>query len=165
VNGDGTSVLVPSPTCTTTAVTTSPVGSYLITCSGANATNYAITYVSGTLTVICHYVSTTISPSSVAVGGSATVTGTVMSCTSKTQTVVIQFTLTGPSPSGGCANTNSVVFTTPPFALPANTKKTLSFPFTVPRNTCLGSYTITATTLVGGKAVDSSSATLTVTAH
>jgi hypothetical protein len=45
-------------TCTTTATTTSPVGSYLVTCSGAASTNYAITYAntagtstSGTLTV------------------------------------------------------------------------------------------------------------------
>jgi hypothetical protein len=45
-------------TCTTTATTASSVGSYLVTCSGAASTNYAITYAntagtstSGTLTV------------------------------------------------------------------------------------------------------------------
>jgi hypothetical protein len=69
VNGDGTSVPMPSPPCTTTATTTSPVDTYPITCSGANATNYAISYVSGTLTATCHYVSITLSPSSVALGG------------------------------------------------------------------------------------------------
>ncbi len=38
--------------CTTTAVTNSPVGGYPITCSGQTSTNYAITYVAGTLHVI-----------------------------------------------------------------------------------------------------------------
>jgi len=165
VNGDGTSVLTPTPTCTTTATTTSPVGSYPITCSGAAATNYALSYVSGTLSVTCHYVSFTLSPSSVAVGGKVTVNGTVMSCTSTTQTVSVQFTLAGPLQPGSCANAESVMFTTPPFALPANAKQTMSFPSFVPRNACPGSYTITAKTLVSGKVVDTSSATLAVTAH
>jgi sugar lactone lactonase YvrE len=51
VNGDTTSVLTTLPTCTTTATTTSPVGSYPITCSGATSANYILTYVPGTLTV------------------------------------------------------------------------------------------------------------------
>jgi len=165
VNGEGTSVLTPSPTCTTTAVTTSPVGSYPITCSGASATNYAISYVPGTLTVTCHYVSITLSPSTVAVGGTVAVTGTMGSCTSSTQTVAVQFTLAGPLQPGSCSKTSSVMYTTPSFALAANTQKTVSFPFRVPNSTCPGSYTVTATTSVGGIAVDSSSATLVVTAH
>ena len=39
------------PTCTTTATTASPVGTYPITCSGAVDTSYTITYVAGSLTV------------------------------------------------------------------------------------------------------------------
>ena len=39
------------PTLSTTATTTSPVGSYPITASGAASPNYAITYVAGTLTI------------------------------------------------------------------------------------------------------------------
>lgn len=165
VNGEGTSVLTPGPTCTTTATTASPAGSYPITCSGANATNYAISYVSGTLTVTCHYVSITLSPSSVAVGGTVAVTGTMRSCTSSTQTVAVQFTLAGPLQPGSCSSTSSVMYTTPSFTLAANTQKTVSFPFRVPNNTCPGSYTVTAKTSVGGIAVDSSSAALVVTAH
>ena len=116
-------------------------------------------------TGVCHYVSITPSPSSVAVGGTVTITGSVLSCTNSTQTIVVQFILTGPLQSGSCSSTNSVMYTTPPFTLPANTKKMMSFPFTVPKNACPGSYTITATTSVSGIAVDTSSATLTVRAY
>jgi hypothetical protein len=51
VNGDTSNVLTTMPACTTTATTTSPVGTYPITCSGAAATNYTFSYVSGTLTI------------------------------------------------------------------------------------------------------------------
>jgi len=52
VLGEGPGVLSGTLSCTTTAVTTSPVGGYPITCSGQTSTNYAITYVAGTLHVI-----------------------------------------------------------------------------------------------------------------
>jgi hypothetical protein len=52
VLGEGPGVLSGTLVCTTTAVTTSPVGSYPITCSGLTSTNYAITYVAGTLHII-----------------------------------------------------------------------------------------------------------------
>jgi len=115
--------------------------------------------------VLCHYVTITPSPSSVAQGGTVTVTGRLMSCASTTQTVVIQFTLTGPSPRGVCSSTSVVMFTTPPITLPPNTLQTVSFPFRVPTGTCAGTYTITATTKVSGNTVDVSSSTLTVTSH
>jgi hypothetical protein len=58
VNGDSASVLTTPPTCApTTTVTASngrisvKPGAYAIACSGAAATNYAITYVNGKLTV------------------------------------------------------------------------------------------------------------------
>jgi hypothetical protein len=51
VNGDTASSLTTQPTLSTTATTSSPVGSYPITVSGAVDPNYKITYVSGTLTV------------------------------------------------------------------------------------------------------------------
>jgi MBG domain-containing protein len=54
-NGETASVLTTQPTCTSTAVTSSPVGSYPITCSGASATNYDFTYVSGTLKVFYNF--------------------------------------------------------------------------------------------------------------
>jgi hypothetical protein len=52
VLGEEPDVLTGTLVCTTTAVTDSPVGTYPITCSGQSSTNYSITYVPGTLTVI-----------------------------------------------------------------------------------------------------------------
>ena len=51
VNGDTAASLTTPPTCTTTATSTSPVGTYPTTCSGAVDSNYQITYAPGTLTV------------------------------------------------------------------------------------------------------------------
>ena len=44
VNGDGASSLTTAPTCSTTAASSSPVGSYPSICSGAVDADYAITY-------------------------------------------------------------------------------------------------------------------------
>jgi hypothetical protein len=164
-NGENASVLTTQPTCTTTAITTSPAGSYPITCSGAAAANYAFSYVPGTLTVGCHYVSITFSPSSVALGSLITINGKLMSCASTTQVVVVQFVLTGPLQPGTCGKADAVMFKTPPFALPPKTLQTVSFPYRIPKASCPGGFTISATTFVNGKAVDTSSASLTVTAH
>ncbi len=50
--GDTPSSLTPPPTCTTTATSSSPVGSsYTSSCSGASDPNYAISYVTGLTTV------------------------------------------------------------------------------------------------------------------
>ena len=51
VNGDTSASLSTHPTITTTATSTSPVGSYSITASGAADANYTIAYLPGTLTV------------------------------------------------------------------------------------------------------------------
>jgi hypothetical protein len=51
VNGDTASSLTTPPTLATTATAASPVGSYMITASGAASPNYTISYASGTLTV------------------------------------------------------------------------------------------------------------------
>jgi hypothetical protein len=51
VNGDTSSVLTHAPVVSTTATTSSNVGSYPITVSAATAANYAITFVAGTLNV------------------------------------------------------------------------------------------------------------------
>ena len=50
-NGETASVLTKKPTFSTSATTNSPVGTYDITVSGAEAQNYIISYVKGTLTV------------------------------------------------------------------------------------------------------------------
>ena len=51
VNGEDATVLTTQPTVTTTATTDSPVGTYPITASGAESSNYEFTYVDGILTV------------------------------------------------------------------------------------------------------------------
>ncbi len=52
VNGETSSVITASPTATTTATVTSPVGNYNITCSGGSATNYNFVYGTGNLSVV-----------------------------------------------------------------------------------------------------------------
>ena len=49
--GQDASALSGTLSCASTATTTSPVGSYSISCSGQTSSNYAITYVDGTLAV------------------------------------------------------------------------------------------------------------------
>jgi alpha-tubulin suppressor-like RCC1 family protein len=50
-NGEDASVLGAGLTCGTTATTTSPVGEYVSSCSGASDPNYSVTYVAGTVGV------------------------------------------------------------------------------------------------------------------
>jgi uncharacterized delta-60 repeat protein len=52
IDGDDASSLTAQPTCTTTALTGSPVGSYPITCSGGVSAKYDFTDVAGTLSII-----------------------------------------------------------------------------------------------------------------
>ncbi len=52
VNGESASVLTSPPTCTSTASSSSDVGAYPISCSGADAANYRFTYVDGTLRIV-----------------------------------------------------------------------------------------------------------------
>ena len=49
VNGD--TAPDTAPTCSTTATSSSPAGTYPSTCSGAADDNYTFTYVNGTVTV------------------------------------------------------------------------------------------------------------------
>jgi alpha-tubulin suppressor-like RCC1 family protein len=69
VNGDDSTALTTPPTCSTTATTSSPVGSYPTSCSGASDPNYAITYQGGTLTVNSAPLTVTASSSSMNYGG------------------------------------------------------------------------------------------------
>jgi len=51
VNGESAAVLTTLPTCSTTAIANSPVGSYASTCTDAVAANYEIVYLPGTFTI------------------------------------------------------------------------------------------------------------------
>ena len=67
LNGD---TLTKQPTCSTTAVSTSPVGTYPSSCSGAAApANYTITYVAGTVTVTGAPLTITASTNTMTYGG------------------------------------------------------------------------------------------------
>jgi len=168
------------------AYTCVDLGSGVATCAGTVPTGNEIdTAPSGTLTtktfkvnttdvvgnpaaqtvtyqVSCHYVALGVSPMTTARGSMITVNGNVMSCTSGSQKVSVEFALSGPLGPKSCANSRNVMFTSPPFTIPAGTSKTISFPFFIPKSSCAGQFTITTTTLAGGAAIDSSSATLTV---
>ncbi len=163
VNGENTNMLTTLPTCATTATTTSPVGSYPITCSGATAANYSFAYVPGTLTVTCHDFSITLSPTTVPLGGTTRVTANITSCASTSQTISIQFKLTGPLQPRSCGTAESIMFRTPPFALPPGSSRSVSLSIPIPKWACPGNFTISASTLINGTVVDTTSAVLAVT--
>src|SRR5439155_3620367 len=79
VNGDTPASLTTSPTVSTTATAASPVGTYPITASGAVGANYAISYVSGNLTILQASTTTAVRASSTLIGFGAplTLTATV----------------------------------------------------------------------------------------
>ena len=70
VNGDNAASLTTQPTCTTTATSSSPVGTYASTCSGAADPSYDITYVDGSVAVTTAPLVVTASSGSMTYGGS-----------------------------------------------------------------------------------------------
>ncbi len=74
VNGEDVGALTTAPTCSTTAVASSPVGTYPTSCTGAQVPNYTVTEQGGTLTVT--KAATTLTQTAVSVLGSLS-TGTV----------------------------------------------------------------------------------------
>jgi hypothetical protein len=112
--------------------------------------------------ISCHYVAIGISPSTVKRPSIITVTADVMSCTKSSQSISVKFELTEPHSPNACSNTKNLMFTTPPLTIPKVTSKTISFPFIVPKAMCVGTYSVTSTTLINGTAVDATTATLTV---
>jgi alpha-tubulin suppressor-like RCC1 family protein len=71
VNGDDANSLDTAPTCTTTATSNSPVGTYASSCSGASDPNYTISYVSGDVVVGASTLVVSASSGSMTYGGSA----------------------------------------------------------------------------------------------
>jgi hypothetical protein len=70
VNGDSADLLTTAPSCTTTATSSSSVGDYATTCSGADDPNYSISYVGGSLSVGPAALTITASSPSMTYGGS-----------------------------------------------------------------------------------------------
>jgi hypothetical protein len=115
-----------------------------------------------TVASACHYVALGFGSSTVTRGATDTFTGSVSSCSTTSQKVSVKFSLTGSLGPKACATSTTVMFTSPTFTIAPGTSGKISFPFIVPSAACTGSYTVTATTLIGGVPVDSSSASLTV---
>ena len=69
VNGDSAASLSTTPTCSTTATSSSPVGSYPSSCSGAVDDNYTVSYVSGAVVVGAAPLTVTASSASATYGG------------------------------------------------------------------------------------------------
>ena len=69
-NGDNADSLTTTPTCTTTASATKPVGNYASSCSGASDSNYTITYVTGSVSIGPAPLTITASSGTMTYGGS-----------------------------------------------------------------------------------------------
>jgi MBG domain (YGX type)/Bacterial Ig domain len=69
VNGDIAGSLTTAPTCSLTATSSTPVGTYSSSCSGAADTNYTISYVPGTVTVTPAPLTVTASSATFTYGG------------------------------------------------------------------------------------------------
>jgi hypothetical protein len=110
--------------------------------------------------VSCHYVQFGVSPTTVARGGTVKVTTSVMDCKSSNQKLTIQLQLSGPL-GKNCSNTTLPMFSFP-LIVPAGTSKSFSFPVTIPKCQCGGTFTLTTTTLVNQAQVDQTSVSLTV---
>jgi len=153
------------PVANSRPIDTSPAGTLTTKSFTVNAADGAGNSATSTVDyrVSCHYVSMGFNPSSVSPGSIDMVTGTLMSCMSTAQTVVITFTLKGPLQPNACGNAESLMFATPPLTLRPNTQQTVNFPFWVPGRICAGTYNVVATTKsLSGALLDTSSASLTV---
>jgi hypothetical protein len=73
VNGDNATSLTTAPTCSTTASSSSPAGSYPSTCSGAADPNYTISYVAGSVSVGQQVLTITATSATMTYGGTVPV--------------------------------------------------------------------------------------------
>jgi len=149
-----------NPTCTTAATSSSPAGSYPITCSGAVLSGYTFSYQPGTLTVTNSTPTFTLSaaPSSLSLAQDASTTDTITVTSQGGFNSAVALTIAGmPSP-----------FATPKFSAKsvtpaANGSATSSLSLEAKGSTAPGTYTLTVTGK-SGPTVVSVPITLTVTA-
>ncbi len=112
VNGDTVQSLTTQPTCSATATSSSPVGSYPSTCSGAVDSNYTISYTAGTVTIAAAPLIVTAGSASMTYGGAVpTITPTFAgsvnhdSSASLTSAPTCSTTATNSSPVGSYPST------------------------------------------------------------
>jgi len=104
VNSDATNNLTTQVTLATSATSSSPLGTYAITASGAVGTNYSITHVAGTLTVTAATINITANDNSKAYGAglpvfTASYSGFVLSQTTNDLTSIATLATTATSTS------------------------------------------------------------------
>jgi hypothetical protein len=114
-------------------------------------------------TVSCNYASVGISPSTVKRPALVLITASVVDCKTASQSVKVQFTLSGPI-AKNCGNASTVLFTSSAFTIKSGTSSSIPFLFPIAKAACAGTYTVTTTTLQGSPAVpiDTVSSTLVV---
>jgi YVTN family beta-propeller protein len=146
VTADGTQVFVAN----TVANTVSAISTATNKITATSATGEMPAFVALQVS-LCHILSFGFNPASVPLGSSSNLNGTIRSCSTSTQNVVFSYTFTGP-----CQNQSGAIPMTinPGFSMP------FSFPIT---ENCTGQFTLTVVTSIGGVAVDTESAILTVT--
>ena len=83
-----------------------------------------------------------------------------MDCQSKNQYLTIQLSLSGPL-GYHCSNITLPLLSFP-LIVPAGTSKSFSFPVTIPKCECGGTFTLTTKTFVNKVQVDQTSASVTV---
>ncbi len=152
VNGEGVSALTGTLACTSTATMSSTVGTYPITCSGQTATNYAITYVAGTLTITKAATTTHISDISVSYGTTSVAVSATVTAQSPSSATVAEGTVTIAVRSGATVIASATA--------PANAGSA-STTLTLPAGTFIGAYDLVAT-YAGGTDFESSSAAATL---
>ncbi len=157
VNGQGVSVLGTGLHCSTAATSSSNVGSYASTCSGASDANYSVTYASGTVTVTPAVLTVTANNQTMQFGGAvptltATITGYVDGQTLSTSGVTGQPTCT----TTGTATTPVGTY---PIVCQAGTLKATNYTFqfvsgtlTISASTTLACLTIGSVTVAAGHA-------------
>jgi subtilisin family serine protease len=137
--------------CTTPAATTSPVGTYPITCGGLTTTNYILTYRPGTLTIVNAQVALNVLPMSATVGQqSATLVARIAAQSAAAPSGTVTFTVTQ----------GATVIGTPTDAPIGSGEASASFPITT---LAAGDYTVTARIEAsGGNPAVSGSGMLTI---
>jgi FtsP/CotA-like multicopper oxidase with cupredoxin domain len=162
VNGDTVASLTGTLVCTTTAIATSPVGTYPITCSGQTSTNYTISYLPGTLTVTATGPVLNLAPSALTFSSSINVTTAAQTITvSNTGSAALRITgitlgganpgrfgLTHNCPIGGtglAVGGNCTVNVT--FTPNSNTTRTATVRVAVAAPAVTGTVTLTGTTV------------------
>lgn len=117
---------------------------------------------SSTYTVLaCQDVALAFNPSTVPAGTSTSVTATLQSCNSKIEVATVAISMSGPF-GRSCGSKPLPTFSFPLLLGPKPDQFNFNLP--IPSGSCDGTYTVTAQTSVNKTLVDTTTATLTVTA-